>query len=359
MSLNIAFFSSAKEGVPPDKTGGIGQPLYYYCRELAKRGHKIVLYAATKSKIPNVEVRNILPKGIKNFEKLKGDQKERVVSFFDSETINRFFSEKEDKDFDLVGFFGYKFYEYLPYSRLTRLPVISQINYPHENIYPVIKTVVKRYTNVFYLPMSKFVKKVMPGLNYLPAIYPLFDIDDFPFSPIGGEYLLSIGRICPDKGVDIAIEVAKQSDKKLIIAGPIRDAEYFEEKIKPFVDNRRIFYIGEADFKKKVELYQNSLATLFPIRWNEPFGIVPVESMACGTPAIVFDRAAMREIIKDGISGYIVKDGDVGKMVEAVKRVNKIKRKETRKHVEIFFSLTRWTDKFENICLNLSKYGKK
>jgi len=359
--FKIVFFSSAKNFVTADKTGGIEQSLYYFVRELSKRGHKIVLYTASKSKIPGVEVRNMLPSHLNNkyFNNLDESSKEKSVSFFDASALIDFFHFKEDEKFDLIIFFGYKFYEYLPFSKLTGLPIISQINYDHGEIYPAIKEVLKKYKNVQYLPVSNSIKKTMPDLPYLEVVYPVFDFKDFVFSPKEGKYLLFIGRICPEKGVDIAINVAKQSNKKLIIAGPIRDIDYFEAKIKPYLDNQRIFYIGEVGFKKKVELYQNALATLFPIRWNEPFGIVAVESMACGTPVIAFDRAAMREIIKNGINGYIVKDGDVGQMVRAVKEISKIERKNARKYAEKLFSLEKWTDKLENICLNLAKYGKK
>jgi glycosyltransferase involved in cell wall biosynthesis len=355
-TLKLAFFSSAKNYIPCKKTGGVEQPLFYYVKELAKRGHKIVLYAASKSKIPGVEVRSILPQNTRNLN--CGVEKEKLESFYDSHIITDFFSKRESEKFDLIGFFGYKFYEYLPYSQLTSKPVISQINYPHEDIFPHIKNFIRKYKNVHYLPMSDFIVRVMPVSNCLPAIYPVFNANDFNFSSSGGECLLFIGRICREKGVDIAIEAAKRSNKKLIIAGPVRDNFYFDSEVKPFIDRKKICYVGEVDFKEKIKLYQKSFATLFPSQWNEPFGIVMAESMACGTPVITFDRAAAREIVKDGISGFIVKDKDINQMVKAIGKVGKLERKKVREYAEKKFSLADWASKLEKICLELVEDNK-
>jgi glycosyltransferase involved in cell wall biosynthesis len=350
--MKIAFFYSSRNIIPPPKTGGIEQPGYYWMGELARRGHKITLYATPESKIPGVRVKKISP-SLALLRRKYPLLPEGIVGFYDLNALADFFLSGEDKKFDLIQFNNYLFYEILPFAKLTKTPIIIQINYPHGMIYPYLKKNLKKIRNVHYLPMSNFVKKVMPGLPYLPPLYPVFDFADFPSNKENGQYLLSIGRLCPEKGVDLAIKVAKKSGQKLVIAGGIKQAyqkEYFDNKIKPWIDGKKIMYLGEVDFKMKIKLYQRALATLFPIQWDEPFGIVLLESMACGTPVIAFDRAAVREIVKNGKNGFIVPDGNVNKMAARIKDIPKIDRLEVRRWTEKKFSLGRWMDKYEKIC---------
>ena len=359
--MKIAFFCSSRSIIPPLKTGGIEQPAYYWMRELARRGHEITLYAAPGSKIPGVKIKEISP-SLTSARQKYPNLPEGIVNFYDLTALANFFFSGEDRKFDLIQFNNYIFYEILPFTKWTQTPIIIQINYPYGMIYPHIKKSLKQFKNVHYLPMSNFIKKVMPGLPYLPPLYPVFDFADFPLARKSGEYLLSIGRICPEKGVDLAIRVAKKSGKKLVIAGGIKHAyqkEYFDEKIKPLIDGKKIIYLGEVDFKTKINLYQKALATLFPIQWDEPFGIILLESMACGTPVIAFDRAAVREIIKDKVSGYIVPDGNVEKMARAVKEIGKISRRKVRQYAEDNFSISDWAKKYENIIYPLILKNKK
>ena len=182
--FKIVFFTSAKNIVPPPKTGGIEQPLYYLIRELAKNGHGVVLYAGNESKIPGVETRCIIPDKTnrKAFNDLEGSLREKAISFVDSISLVDFFSSRENNNYDIICFYGYKFYEYLPFSRFTDLPVIIQINYPHEELYSGFKEVIKKYKNVPSLTsMSDSIRQVMPELPYLETIYPVPDFNDFFF----------------------------------------------------------------------------------------------------------------------------------------------------------------------------------
>ncbi|MFO7817391.1 MAG: glycosyltransferase [Desulfovibrionales bacterium] len=158
--------------------------------------------------------------------------------------------------------------------------------------------------------------------------------------------------MCPDKGVHLAVQAALEAGKKLIIAGNVYEShsDYFEQMIKPFIDDQRILYVGEVGFAKKIELYQGAAATLFPIQWNEPTGAVMFESMACGTPVIAFDRAAVREIIKNGTSGLVVADGNAKAMAAAVPRALELDRHNVRQWAENNFSSDKWAKKFEDIC---------
>jgi len=347
--MKIALFCSSRNRIPALKTGGTEQPIYYLTRELAKKGHQVFLYAAKGSKIPGVKIKEISP--FVTFSKQTHlNIQERISSFYDLTALSDFFKNEAD-NFDIIQFNSYIFHEILPFTNFSKTPVIIRINYPHHLIYPYIKRYLKKYKNVHYLPISHFIKTMMPDLNYLKPIYPAVDTNEFRFSKNPKDQLLFIGRISHRKGAHLAIETAKKAKSKLILAGRIeggQEEEYFDQMIKPYLD-RNIRYVGEVDFKTKIKLYQQSKATLFPIQWDEPFGNVPIESMACGTPVIAFNRAAMKESTKDKISGFLVKDGDVEGMVRAVKNVGRIERSKVRQWAENNFSIEKAVSQFEKL----------
>ncbi|MDD2753142.1 MAG: glycosyltransferase [Candidatus Portnoybacteria bacterium] len=351
---------SSRNIVPPPKTGGIEQPAFYLIKELVKRGHKIVLFAAPGSKIKGAKVEKISP--FSTIAKLeRGQLEERVNNFYDTVALADFFSSGRQKNFDLIQFNDHVFYKILPFAGQSEIPIVIQINYPHKEIFPYLKKSISGIKNVHYLPMSDFIKSAMPGLNYLEPFYPSFDFKDFPLSFSKKEHLLFIGRICPEKGVHLAIEAAKRAGRKLIIAGGISPSNlsYFNDLIKPHIDNKNIVYSGEVDFKTKIKLFQKAAATLFPIQWDEPFGLVLVESMACGAPVIAFDRAAVREVVEDKVSGYIVPDGDIEAMARAIKKIGNINRRGVRRYAENNFSINDWVKKYEDIIRPLVLKNKK
>lgn len=354
--MKIAFFLSSRNILPPLKTGGIEQPAYFLIQELVKRGHQITLFSAPGSKISRVSIKEISPFHV--LTKLKhGNLEERVANFYDFAALADFFSSGQQENFDLIQFNDYLFYKILPFAKLSKIPIVIQINYPHGEIYPYLKEAISKIKNVYYLPMSNFIKNVMPGLNYLEPLYPAIDIKKFPLSNKKRKHLLFIGRICPDKGVHLAIEATKKAKQKLIIAGPVKDTDqaYFNNQIKPFLNNEDILYVGEVNFKAKVKLYQQAKATLFPILWDEPFGIVLIESMACGTPVIAFDRAAAREIIKNNVSGFIVKNGSAQAMAAAVNKAGHLGRMDVRQWAADNFSIEKIAEQYEKICKKIIK----
>jgi glycosyltransferase involved in cell wall biosynthesis len=354
--MKIAFFFSSKNIIPPLKTGGIEQPAYYLIKELIKRKHDITLFAAPGSKIEGTAVKKIFSFPVA--KKLKHSYiEERVNSFYDLGALADFFHSGESEKFDVIFFCNYIFYEILPFTRWTKTPVLIQINYPHKESYSYLKDGLLTYKNVFYTPVSNFIKKIMPELPYQNTIYPVFDINDFKYSEKGGEYLLFIGRICSDKGTHLAVQAALKANKKLVIAGEVSESnrDYFNKTVRPYIDNKKIIYVGEVDFKTKVEIYSKAIATLFTSQWDEPFGVVQLESMAAGTPVVAFKNSAVNEIVRGGVSGYIVKNGDIDAMARAANEVEKLNRRKVRQYVEEKFSIEKEADKFEKICRKIIK----
>jgi glycosyltransferase involved in cell wall biosynthesis len=166
------------------------------------------------------------------------------------------------------------------------------------------------------------------------------DLSQYLFVEHKQSYLSFIGRIAPIKGTHTAIEVAKRTGIPLKIAGDVQPMyrEYFESKIKPEIDGKLVEYVGLADLKAKNELLSNSMAMLFPIQWNEPFGLVMVEAMACGTPVLAMPGGSVPEIVRDGISGYICRT--IREMVQRVRSLN-ISPALVRRYVEENFAIER------------------
>lgn len=230
-------------------------------------------------------------------------------------------------------------------------------------------------SKVYFVPISEYQRKQHSGLiNMQDVIHHGVDIEDYPFNkiPNNKDYLFSIGRITPDKGQDKAIEIAKKSGSRLIIAGNVQNKpadrafftelkksfnlladankpgavnEYYEKVMKPIIDSdNQIIYIGEIDSVQKRLWYQYAKATLFPIQWGEPFGLVLIESLACGTPVLAFNKGSVPEIIVDGKTGFVV--DTVDEMVSAVDKINMINPDDCRKHIKDNFSITSMASKY-------------
>ena len=223
--------------------------------------------------------------------------------------------------FDLI----HNHFDFLPltYSSLIKTPVITTIHgFSSEKIIPVYK---KYNASNHYVSISNSDRH--PSLNYLGTVYNGLNTDSFNFNANPDDYLLFFGRIHPHKGTAEAIEIAVRSGKRLIIAGIIQDANYFDSQIKPRL-NDRIIFVGSADAIKRNELLSNASALLHPISFNEPFGLSVAEAMLCGTPVIAFNRGSMPELINDKETGFLV--NNVIEAAEVVDRLNEVNREACR-----------------------------
>ena len=221
-------------------------------------------------------------------------------------------------EFDII----HNNFDFLPltYSGLIKTPVITTI---HGFSSPRIIPVYKKYNDTgYYVSISDADRSA--ELKYIATVYNGLNTKDFEFNPYPEDYLLYFGRIHHDKGTAEAIEIAKKSGRKLLIAGLIQDELYFKEKIQPEL-NSAIEYIGNAEPLQRRELLKNAYALLHPINFNEPFGMSVAEAMLSGTPAIAFNRGAMPELIKHGETGFLV--NNIDEAVDAVDKIALINRK--------------------------------
>jgi glycosyltransferase involved in cell wall biosynthesis len=220
-------------------------------------------------------------------------------------------------DFDII----HNNFDFLPltYSGLIKTPVITTI---HGFSSPRIVPVYKKYNHIgHYVSISNADRS--PALDYIATVYNGLDTRDFKFYADPDDYLLYFGRIHPDKGTAEAIDIALKSKRKLLIAGIIQDANYYREKVEPFL-SAQIQYIGHAGPDKRQELLGKAAALLHPISFNEPFGMSVAEAMLCGTPVIAFNKGSMPELIKNAKTGFLV--NTVDEAVDAVNQLHHIAR---------------------------------
>jgi len=236
-------------------------------------------------------------------------------------------------DYDLI----HNHFDFLPltYSGLVETPVVTTIHgFSSPSIIPVYR---KYNARGHYVAISESDKS--PQLKYIATIHHGIEVAQFPYSEAAGEYLLFFGRIHPEKGVLEAIQVAQRTGIKLVIAGIIQDQDYFATKVEPHIDGTTVEYLGSVGPDQRADVLGRALALLHLISFDEPFGLSLVESMACGTPVIAFNRGSIPEIIRDGESGYVVEDIDGA--IDAVAAVRKIDRSVCRAEVENRFSSAR------------------
>ena len=233
-------------------------------------------------------------------------------------------------EFDLI----HNQFDFLPlsYSRFTDTPVVTTIHgFSSPKILPVYKTF---NDSTHYVAISESDKSA--ELDYIATIHHGIDVAQFPFREKPGEYLLFFGRIHPDKGTHTAIEVARRTGKRLVIAGIVQDDAYFREQIEPHINGSTVEYVGSVGPEQRQKLLGGALALLHLIDFDEPFGLSVVESMACGTPVIAYGRGSMPEIIRDGATGLLVDDIDAAS--DAVGRIGSFDRRVCREEVEQRFT---------------------
>ncbi|MCI0663829.1 MAG: glycosyltransferase family 4 protein [Acidobacteria bacterium] len=239
----------------------------------------------------------------------------------------------------------------LTYSRLVKTPVLTTIHgFSSLKIMPVYQ----KYRDGYFVSISDADRA--PGLNYLATVYNGIDLALYPFQESGGDDLIFLGRIHPDKGVHLAIELARRSGRRLIIAGIIQDEVYFRESLKPHIDDHKILYIGPVGVAEKNELFACASALIHLNNIPERFGLVMAEANAAGVPVIAMDLGSCREVIKDGQTGFLVKN--VNEAIHALDHISEIDRRFCRQRVEQNFSIKTMVEAYEqvySIIFNLEK----
>lgn len=320
------------ETVPPTAYGGTEAVVSVLCEELVRQGHKVTLCASGDS-VTSAELLSVYHRSLRTADDLQDRQP--------YDWMHIALSLKEAKDFDIVH--NHAGEPTMAMSHLVDVPMLSTM---HCHITPDTRFVWDRYRG-WYNTISHAEQRRMPpvgGGTYCGVVYNGIDVESFPYQARKDGYLLFLSRIAPEKGTHLAIEVARRLGKRLIMAAKVDrvDQQYFHDSVEPLIDGDLIQFVGEADATLKRKLYAKAYCLLLPLCWEEPFGLVMAEAMACGTPVIAFARGAATEVVVDGETGFLVHDVDG--MVRAVHQVGRIDPWRCRRHVEENFSAQRMAE---------------
>lgn len=332
--MRIAQVAPLWFAVPPHTYGGTELVVSMLTEELIRRGHEVTLFATGDSKT-EAKLIPIWPKGL---EKANLANPFAVFALMYKELLER------QNEFDIIH--DHCEHYTIPFSKFLKPPIVSTL---HNPITEEKNILYKKFPNINYVAISKNQKRSGPGVNIVKTIYHGLPIERYDFNSKPEDYLLWLSSFVPEKGSATAIEIAKMAGEKLIISGPIfsQNADYFEYRIKPLIDGKQIQFVGEADFEKKVELFKNAKALLFPIRRQEPFGLVVIEAMACGTPVIAFKEGSMPELIEQGKTGFMV--DSVEQAVRVLKKIKRISRSYCRDYTKKNFPLRRMVSRYERL----------
>ena len=240
----------------------------------------------------------------------------------------------------------------LAYSRLVETPVLTTI---HGFSSPQIMPVYQKHRDCYFVSISDSDRH--PDLNYVATVYNGIDLSLYPLRPGGGGDLIFLGRIHPDKGVHLAIEVARRSGQRLIVAGIVQDEAYFGGQVEPHLDEENIRYVGSLDVRGKNELFARAHALLHLNTIPERFGLVLAEANAAGVPVIAMDLGSCREVIQDGETGFLVEN--VEQAVQALGRIPEIDRRACRRRVEKCFSIDTMVEAYERVYTTIFEMEEK
>ena len=326
----VAMLSPVAWRTPPRQYGAWETVASNITEGLVARGWDVTLFASGDS-VTRAHLHAVVDRGYE--EDSTADPK--VAEYLHiSEAFER------AAEFDLI----HSHYDFmaLTYTRLVSTPVLTTI---HGFSSPKIMPVYQKYRDGYFVSISDSDRA--PGLNYLATVYNGIDLSLYPLRPLHGDELIFLGRIHPDKGVHLAIEVARLSGLPLLIAGIIQDKTYFREQVEPHLDNRQIRYIGPMGVPGKNELFARARALLHLNTIPERFGLVLAEANAAGLPVIAMDLGSCREVIKDGQTGFLV--NTVEEAADAVQRIGEIDPVACRKRVQQCFSIETMVEAYERV----------
>jgi glycosyltransferase involved in cell wall biosynthesis len=336
--LRIAQLAPTYERVPPAAYGGTELIVHLLTEELVRRGHDVTLFA-TGDSLTAARLRSVTPTPFRYGDVVDGLRHAEYIQLANAQAC---FLAAAAGEFDIVH--NHAGIEGLVLATSSRTPVLTT---NHNPFVPLTRPIWDAYPWAHHA-VTAASAATFPARGALPAIHHGIDVASFTFGERPDDYVLFLGRFSPDKGAARAIEAARLAGTRLILAGKVdaADAIYFTTDVEPAVDGDQVRYVGEADADEKRRLLAGARALLFPINWDEPFGLVMIEALASGTPVIGFRRASVPEVVDDGVTGFVV--DDAAAMASAIGRLDEIDRRACRNEAERRFSVSRMVDDYVN-----------
>jgi glycosyltransferase involved in cell wall biosynthesis len=340
--LRIAQIAPLYESVPPRLYGGTERIVAYLTEELLRRGHEVTLFAAGDStaKVPLVA-------GFRQSLRLAG------LDAWGPSLHMPMLSNVYDHAscFDVIH--SHVDCLNFPLARLVSVPTVSTLHgrLDIDELLPVFR----HYSDLPMVSISDSQRRPLPEMNWVRTIHHGLPRDLLRFSSQPGNYLAFLGRLAPEKRPDLAIEIARRSGIPLKIAAKVdrTDREYFETVIRPLLTTPGVEFIGEIDEQQKEKFLGGALALLFPVDWPEPFGLVMIEALACGTPVIGRPCGSVPEILRDGMTGFVA--ASVEELVGAVKKLSDISRRKCREEFEARFTVEVMARNYERVYYHLTE----
>lgn len=333
--MRIAILGSVSTRIPPLGQGAIERLAYEQALGLAKRGHEVLLFALVGSYVPHTNV-HVIEVG----ESESGSGEElKIVQL--AQVVRKLINYRDQYEVILNNLAGVAVF--LPIAQQLKKPLYHVL---HGSIFPQLAQLFKDYQTRL-IASSNLQQKSFSELRYVGTVYNGVNTDEFTFSEKARNYVLYLGTISKNRNPHEAILAAKEAKVKIIIGGKIKDPEYFEKEIKPQLNGKMVEWVGEKGTREIVKLYQGAKAFLFPTLHQEPFGLVLIEAMSCGTPVICYPNGAIPEIVVDGKVGFLV--NNYKEMAQKMSEVGIIDRHACRKHVEDHFSIEKMIDGYEDV----------
>lgn len=337
--MKIAQITSVYISVPPKTHGGTERVVYHLCQELHRRRHFVELFASGDSRV-TCGLQSVLP---------IATQYDPQSTFYlekEYEARNTYNLYRQAERFDVIHAHWTTLAPY--FSALTPIPTLITYAYIEKELHQYYQ---QHFPRCLPICVSRAQAKML-GDDSIPVVYNAVDLDEIVFNDQPEDFFMIVGRMTPGKGIAEAIRIAKKAKVKLLIVGHVTShlpwsEEYFLKEIKPQVDGDRIRYIDRMAYHDVVHTMSKAKGFLFPLQWDEPFGMVVIEAMAAGTPVLAYRRGSMPELIKNRETGYLVDKEE--EMVEIIHRVATIERRQCRHWVEENFSVAQMVDGYERL----------
>ena len=332
--MRIAQIAPLYESVPPRAYGGTERVVSYLTEELVRAGHAVTLFASGDS-VTRAELVPVTKRSLRLDNRTVDALAHHIV------LVERAY--RRAAEFDVMHF--HVNYLHFPRSRYATVPHLTTL---HGRLdIPDLLPLYQEFDDIPLVSISNAHRKPLPHANWLATIYHGLPRNLYRFEPGPGDYLACLGRMAPEKGVDHAIRIAVKAGMKLRIAAKMENRDYYEQTIKPLLNHSEVEFLGEIDEAAKQELLGGAAALIFPIDWPEPFGLVMIEAMACGTPTIAYRRGSIPEVIDDGQTGFIV--DTMEEAIEAIHRIPELSRERCRQTFEERFTATRMAEQYVEV----------